>query len=95
MGADFVCSKCRYFGEGMWSQCAACELREHIHRLEGFKDICRGLLLALGPLGDEDLALRVAQAARAYHREHWGSIALYDNERLKLVRERWGHETDV
>ncbi len=93
--SNFTCSKCRYFGEGYWSQCGSCELREQQYKLQGFKNICEGLLLALGPLGDAELASRVAHAARQYHREHWGSIELYNQDRLRLVRERWGHETDL
>lgn len=92
---EYACSKCRYYGEGVWSQCASCELRQHVAELEEFKAICVGLLVALGPRGDAELVSRVAQAARQYHREHWGSIEIFNDERVRAVRDRWGYETHV
>lgn len=95
MTEQFTCSKCRYYGEGIWSQCGSCELREHVASLEGFKTICLGLLVALGPLGDPELVSRVAHAARQYHREHWGSIEIFNEERIRVVRDRWGDATHL
>lgn len=85
---EFVCSKCRYYGEGMWSQCAACEAREALTNLNRFKNLAVDLLLALGPLGDPELAQTIAQRARDLHRALWGSIELYDQKRVDGVRSR-------
>ena len=92
--AVFSCSKCRYQGRDVWSQCGACELREHLAHLERFKTICHSLLLALGPYGDEALACRAALYARNYHRRYWGPVELYDGAAVAAVRERY-HEAEL
>ena len=92
---EFACSKCRYYGEGCWSQCGACELREQLARLEKFKSLCYSLLLALGPMGDHELVCAVAQQARNYHRKYWGPVELYAcEEALDALRDRL-RETDL
>jgi hypothetical protein len=86
---DYACSKCRYYGDGFWSQCGACELREQLARLERFKTLCHSLLLALGPMGDERLVARVALEARDYHRRYWGPIELCNPGAVAALRERF------
>ena len=88
MTDEFVCSKCRYYGEGYWSQCGACEMREQLAALERFKTLCHALLLALGPMGDERLVAHAALEARDFHRKHWGAIELCNPAAVAAVRAR-------
>lgn len=94
MTEEFVCTKCRYYGEGFWSQCGACEMREQLAALERFKSLCHSLLLCLGPFGDHELVDFAAQEAREFHRRHWGPVELYDHAAVDAVRKR-RHETNV